>query len=92
MNPDGVSHNSDTYKMHYFYDQLIINQHSEYFLKHININVSQDNKAMASMHWILNLQTKQSKLQTVTKVCGTTPFLLKNIITEQYPLFNVETV
>ena len=74
MNPDGVSHNSDTYKMHYFYDQLIINQHSEYFLKHININVSQDNKAMASMHWILNLQSKTIKATNSHKSLWNNPF------------------
>lgn len=74
MNPDGVSNNSDTYNMHYFYDQLIINQHSGYFQKHFNINVSQDNKAMASIHWILNLQTKTIKVTNSHKSLWNNPF------------------
>ena len=74
MNPDGVSNNSDTYNMHDFYDQLIINQWSEYFEKHFNINVSEENKAMASIHRITNLQTNPIKATNSHKILWHNPF------------------
>lgn len=47
--PDGVSHNRDTYNVHDINDWVIINKLQEFLHKHVNFKVRQDNNVLSSI-------------------------------------------